>query len=155
MLAIRKLVVRTEGPATAGYKTGRAGRQPPTIACNGASRRHATSAAPMEADCLSERLQRDVQSTAAAAAAAMPPNQSSLNTESTKAGRSGTPSPDAPDSSQRGVRQRRQRSPPTSLPDYARKKGSLSVTDMVSPLWCEYAYQYNILGMRCVGAGCR
>jgi exonuclease V len=37
--------------------------------------------------------------------------------------------------------------PPTSLMDYTLSRGYCSVTDLVSPLWCEYAFQYNLLGM--------
>ncbi|KAI3483177.1 hypothetical protein L1887_53957 [Cichorium endivia] len=37
--------------------------------------------------------------------------------------------------------------PPTSLPDHFSRKGYLSVSDLVGPSWCEYAYQYNILSL--------
>lgn len=40
------------------------------------------------------------------------------------------------------------RKPAKSLSSHARTKGYLSVTDLVSPLWCEYAFHYGILGMR-------
>lgn len=45
-------------------------------------------------------------------------------------------------------RQRRSRkSPPTSLVEYAASRNYCSVTDLVSPVWCEYAFQYNLLGL--------
>lgn len=36
---------------------------------------------------------------------------------------------------------------PSSLQDYASKKSHLSVTDLVSPSWCEYLFQYRTLGL--------
>lgn len=42
---------------------------------------------------------------------------------------------------------RARRPPPTSLPDHFSRKGYLSVSDLVGPSWCEYAYQYNILSL--------
>lgn len=36
--------------------------------------------------------------------------------------------------------------PPHSISDHVERKRVLSVTDLVSPSWCEYAYLYNILG---------
>lgn len=39
------------------------------------------------------------------------------------------------------------RSPPASIQDHIRRKGNLSVSDLVAPLWCETAFQYSILGM--------
>lgn len=35
--------------------------------------------------------------------------------------------------------------PPRSITDHIERKRVLSVTDLVSPSWCEYAYLYNIL----------
>ncbi|WFC94631.1 hypothetical protein MBRA1_001264 [Malassezia brasiliensis] len=35
--------------------------------------------------------------------------------------------------------------PPRSISDHIERKRVLSVTDLVSPSWCEYAYLYNIL----------
>lgn len=40
---------------------------------------------------------------------------------------------------------RKPRTPPQSIPDHVGRKRVLSVTDLVSPSWCEYAYLYNIL----------
>lgn len=37
---------------------------------------------------------------------------------------------------------------PGTLPHYREAKKYLSVTDFVSPLWCEYAFHYGILGLR-------
>lgn len=37
---------------------------------------------------------------------------------------------------------------PGTLPQYRDSKKYLSVTDFVSPLWCEYAFHYGILGLR-------
>lgn len=37
--------------------------------------------------------------------------------------------------------------PPTSLQDHLASKRWLYVTDLVGPTWCEYAYQYNVMGM--------
>ncbi|PWN35068.1 uncharacterized protein FA14DRAFT_178449 [Meira miltonrushii] len=37
---------------------------------------------------------------------------------------------------------------PGTLPQYRDAKKYLSVTDFVSPLWCEYAFHYGILGLR-------
>lgn len=39
------------------------------------------------------------------------------------------------------------RSPPASIQDHIRRKGNLSVSDLVGPIWCETAFQYSILGM--------
>lgn len=44
-------------------------------------------------------------------------------------------------------RRRSRRAPPSSLTEYAESRGYCSVTDLVSPSWCEYAFQYNTLGM--------
>lgn len=50
---------------------------------------------------------------------------------------------------ERGKRgRRRPTSPPLSLAHYASQKGYWSVSDLVAPLWCEYLFQYNVLGMR-------
>jgi exonuclease V len=38
------------------------------------------------------------------------------------------------------------RTPPTSLTEYAQSRNYSSVTDLVSPVWCEYAFQYKLLG---------
>lgn len=47
-----------------------------------------------------------------------------------------------------GQRRSRGRSkPPTSLVEYAVSRDYCSVTDLVSPVWCEYAFQYNLLGL--------
>ncbi|WFD40736.1 uncharacterized protein MJAP1_003725 [Malassezia japonica] len=35
--------------------------------------------------------------------------------------------------------------PPESITEHVARKTALSVTDLVSPSWCEYAYLYNIL----------
>ncbi|KAN0062585.1 hypothetical protein ACQY0O_005117 [Thecaphora frezii] len=49
-----------------------------------------------------------------------------------------------------GASQRRSRrakwTPPASLQDHFRRKGYLSVTELASPSWCEYNYQYSVLG---------
>jgi exonuclease V len=36
--------------------------------------------------------------------------------------------------------------PPSSLEQYAASRNYSSVTDLVSPVWCEYAFQYKLLG---------
>ncbi|PWN51309.1 hypothetical protein IE53DRAFT_328657 [Violaceomyces palustris] len=38
-------------------------------------------------------------------------------------------------------------SPPTSLQEHALRKPHFSVSDLVSPSWCEYSFQYGVLGM--------
>ncbi|SPO41805.1 uncharacterized protein PSFLO_07287 [Pseudozyma flocculosa] len=47
-----------------------------------------------------------------------------------------------PSRSRRG----RKWSPPSSLQDHFRRKGYLSVTELTSPSWCEYNYQYSVIG---------
>ncbi|CAO1628872.1 unnamed protein product [Sympodiomycopsis kandeliae] len=37
--------------------------------------------------------------------------------------------------------------PPASIQDHLKVKQYLYVTDLVGPVWCEYSYQYNIMGM--------
>lgn len=39
----------------------------------------------------------------------------------------------------------RQRKPPRSIEEHVMQKMSLGVSELVSPAWCEYAYQYNVL----------
>lgn len=43
-------------------------------------------------------------------------------------------------------RKPRGRGPPASLQEHASRKGSLSVSDLIGPIYCEYQYQYGILG---------
>ena len=51
-------------------------------------------------------------------------------------------------SKKRTRRERIEIQTPGTLPQYRDAKKYLSVTDFVSPLWCEYAFHYGILGLR-------
>lgn len=44
-------------------------------------------------------------------------------------------------------RRRRSRAPPKDLASYAQSKGYFSVSELVGPTWCEYAYNYGVLGL--------
>lgn len=53
------------------------------------------------------------------------------------------PEPRSPSSKRR----RRSRIPPSSVTAFIESKGYFSVTELVGPTWCEYSYQYGILGL--------
>ncbi|CAO1627008.1 unnamed protein product [Jaminaea pallidilutea] len=44
-------------------------------------------------------------------------------------------------------RRRRSRAPPKDLASYAQSKGYFSVSELVGPTWCEFAYNYGVLGL--------